>query len=216
MTRQSPYLIKLSAADRAVLEKRSRTYTARHTDVVRAKIVLLGADGYQNIAIAARLDVHVNVVREWRKRFFESGLAGLEDRPRPGRPRSSPSEVVAEGEAMDESPMKRDEPPWQWSPTKLAAWAVAEGLVTPVTGPGAIRGSDRARGRPSRRPRRPSSAAPAPAGEVIPLESRCNTTATLKVLRQLASSIDGYLAEMDAERVRAGRMRTRLQRESRR
>lgn len=181
MTRQSPYVIKLSAADRAVLEKRSRTYTARHADVVRAKIVLLSADGHQNNAIATRLDVHVNVVRAWRKRYFESGLAGLEDRPRPGRPRSSPAEGVE----------KRDEPPQQWSPTKLAAWAVAEGLVTPVT--------DRARGRPSRRPRRQSSAAPAPDGEVIPFESRYTTTATLEVLRHLASSIDRYLAEMDPE-----------------
>lgn len=213
MTRQSPYVIKLSAANRAVLEKRSRTYTARHTDVVRAKIVLLGADGYQNTAIAARLDVHVNVVRTWRKRFFESGLAGLEDRPRPGRPRSSPAEVAAENEAIRESPMKRDETPWRWSSTKLAAWAVAEGMVTPVTGPGAIRGTDRTRGRPSRLPRRPSSAAPAPAGEVIPFESRDNPT-TLDVLRHLASSIDRYLAEMEAEYARTGHTRTRLHRES--
>jgi hypothetical protein len=39
MTRRSPYVIKLSAADRAVLEKQSRSYTARHADVIRAKIV---------------------------------------------------------------------------------------------------------------------------------------------------------------------------------
>jgi hypothetical protein len=216
MTRHSPFVIKPSAADRAVLEKRSRSYNARHADVVRAKIVLLAADGHQNTAIAARLDVHVNVVRTWRKRFFEAGLDGLADRPRPGRPRSSPADVVAEAEAMCESPVKRDEPPSQWSPTKQAAWAVAEGLATPVTGRGAIRETDHARERPSRRPRRPRSAAPAPAGEVIPFESRYTTTATLDVLHHLASTIDRYLAEVGAEHVRTGQTRTRLQRESRR
>ncbi len=85
MTRHSPYVIRLSPAQRAVLRKRARSYTARHADVVRARIVLLCADGEPNAAIAERLDVHVNVVRTWRKRFFEAGLDGLADRPRPRR-----------------------------------------------------------------------------------------------------------------------------------
>lgn len=95
MTRQSPYVIELSATDRAVLEKRARTYTARHADVIRAKIVLLCADGHPNTAIATRLGVHVSVVRTWRKRFFEAGLDGLADRPRRGRPRSLPKMTEA-------------------------------------------------------------------------------------------------------------------------
>jgi transposase len=203
MTRHSPYVIKLSAADRAVLEKRSRSYTARHADVVRAKIVLLCADGHQNTAIAARLDVHVNVVSTWRKRFFEEGLDGLADRPRPGRPRSAPSEV-AEVRAMDGEPTEeRGVPPSQWSSTESAAQAAAEGVVVPVTGPGAIRGADRARGRrPARRSRRPSSNAPAPAGQLIPFQSRYNATTSLDALRRLVSSINRYLAEIDAEHAR--------------
>ena len=40
-TRQSPYVITLASVDRAVLEERSRAYTARFATVVRAKIVLL-------------------------------------------------------------------------------------------------------------------------------------------------------------------------------
>jgi hypothetical protein len=54
-----------------------------------AKIVLLAADGWENTAIADRLDVPVQLVSTWRKRFFEEGLAGLKDRPRAGRPRAS-------------------------------------------------------------------------------------------------------------------------------
>jgi Winged helix-turn helix len=162
MTRHSPYEIKLSPTDRDVLEKRSRSYTARHADVVRAKIVLLAADGQHNTAIAARLDVHVNVVRTWRKRFFEAGLAGLDDRPRPGRPRSVPSEL-------------------------------AEGVVVPVTG----------RRRSPRQRHRPSADVPAPAGKLIPFQPRHNAATTLDALRQLVSSINRYLAEVDAENARS-------------
>lgn len=47
MTRRSPYVIELSAQDRAVLEQRARAYTAAHHEVVRAKIVLMAADGWE-------------------------------------------------------------------------------------------------------------------------------------------------------------------------
>ena len=88
MTRRSPYLIELSAADRAALEQRARAYTAPYHQVVRAKIVLLAAEGRENTVIAARLDITAQLVSKWRKRFFEEGLDGLKDRPRTGRPRA--------------------------------------------------------------------------------------------------------------------------------
>ncbi|MDQ4069540.1 MAG: helix-turn-helix domain-containing protein [Actinomycetota bacterium] len=54
--------------------------------MVRAKIVLMAAEGLDNDEIAARLDTRREIVSKWRKRFFEQGLAGLEERPRGGRP----------------------------------------------------------------------------------------------------------------------------------
>jgi transposase len=199
MTRRSPYVITLSAADRAVLEKRSRSYAARHADVVRAKIVLLCADGHRNTAIASRLDVHVNLVRTWRKRFFEAGLDGLADRPRPGRPRSAPSKVPEVRAKDGEATAGREASLSQWSSTEPAEQAVAEGVVVPVTGPGATRGANRARGRrPARRSPRPPNA-PAPVGQLIPLQSRVTTTTTLDALRHLVSSINSYLAEIAVE-----------------
>jgi transposase len=134
MSRRSPYVITLSAADRAVLEERIRAYTASFATVIRAKIVLLAADGESNVRIAQRLDVHVGVVSRWRKRFFESGLAGLEDHPRTGRPRSFSSQAVAGVKAMAcEPPGQRDVPLSRWSSAELAAQAVAEGLVASVS-----------------------------------------------------------------------------------
>ena len=54
MSRQSPYVIGLSDAERAVLEERSRAYRAPFGAVIRARIVLPAADGAANTAIAQR------------------------------------------------------------------------------------------------------------------------------------------------------------------
>jgi len=78
----------LSAEQRGELERRAAAYSGPWRDVVRAKAILLAADGLSNAAIAERLGVARQSVSEWRKRFFDDGVPGLEERPRPGRPRS--------------------------------------------------------------------------------------------------------------------------------
>jgi transposase len=133
VSRSSPFTICLSEPDRAVLVERARAYTESFALVVRARIVLLAADGVTNVVIARRLDVDVDVVSKWRKRFFAEGLAGLKDRKRPGRPRSFPPEVVAQVKAMAcEPPEVRDVPLSRWSSAELAAQAIAEGLVVKI------------------------------------------------------------------------------------
>jgi Homeodomain-like domain len=92
MPRKSPYEIRLSSRERRELEARSRQYTLPYRDVVRAKIILLAADGVENKEIGERLDMPRPVVSKWRKRFCRERLAGLEERPRRGRPSAfSPS-----------------------------------------------------------------------------------------------------------------------------
>lgn len=86
MPRESPYVIQLSRKEREVLEARTRKYTLPYRDVVRAKIVLLAAQGLENREIGERLDLPRPVVSKWRQRFFRQRLAGLEERPRGGRP----------------------------------------------------------------------------------------------------------------------------------
>jgi transposase-like protein len=85
MSRRSPYLIKLSDAERRELEARARRYMLPYRDVIRAKIVLLAAEGLRNDEIADRLDTRREVVSKWRKRFFHHRLEGLEELPRTGR-----------------------------------------------------------------------------------------------------------------------------------
>jgi hypothetical protein len=86
MPRKSPFSIVLSKEERVVLEVQARQYTSPYCDVIRAKIVLLAAQGLSNDIIAARLDTPRQIVSKWRKRFALARLPGLESQPRGGRP----------------------------------------------------------------------------------------------------------------------------------
>jgi hypothetical protein len=88
MPRRSPYTIVLRQEERHELEARAAKYTLPYFEVVRARMILHAAEGLSNDQIAERLDTRREVVSLWRKRFFEERLAGLEERARPGRPRS--------------------------------------------------------------------------------------------------------------------------------
>jgi len=90
MPRTSPFAIMLDAAERRILEERARKYTSPYFSVLRAKMILLAAQGLANDEIARRLDVGRDVVSQWRKRFFEHRLAGLDEHARSGRPRAFP------------------------------------------------------------------------------------------------------------------------------
>ncbi len=90
MPRRSPYRIDLSDEEGAVLESLARSYTLPYWQVTRAQMVLLAAQGLRNDQIAAHLNCRREVVSQWRKRFFEQRLAGLQDRPRRGRPPTFP------------------------------------------------------------------------------------------------------------------------------
>ena len=84
----SPYAISLSEASREELESLSRRGTAPYQMVMRVRIVLLAAGGTANCAIAGRLGICEDTARKWRRRYWEQGLDGLADAPRPGRPSS--------------------------------------------------------------------------------------------------------------------------------
>jgi len=82
----SPYRIALTAKEQSVLTARARSARGPYRDRLRAQIVLAAAAGQANAAIAVHLDVHVDTVRKWRRRFAATRLAGLKDAPRSGRP----------------------------------------------------------------------------------------------------------------------------------
>ena len=90
MPRKSPFHIKLSTEEAAELSRRAARYTLPYFEVVRAKMILMAAEGVSNDEIAARLDTRREIVSQWRQRFFKERLAGLDERDRPGRPRAFP------------------------------------------------------------------------------------------------------------------------------
>lgn len=98
MPRKSPYRIELSPEEREVLESRARQYTSPYWFVMRAKLVLLAAQSWENKEIGEALDMPRQVVSKWRKRFFRERIAGLEDRPRRGRPSGFPPSGRGRGE----------------------------------------------------------------------------------------------------------------------
>jgi len=79
--------IELTSEERAVLEGMVRASTTTQRDVLRARIVLMAAEGQRNDAIQASLGVSKPVVIKWRGRFAEMGLEGLADQGGRGRKR---------------------------------------------------------------------------------------------------------------------------------
>ena len=76
--------VRVSPAERAVLEAWLRAPTTRQRDVFRARIVLLAAEGRSTRSIARELGTMPRTVSGWRARFAREGLAGLADKVRRG------------------------------------------------------------------------------------------------------------------------------------
>ena len=80
--------LRLREGDREELTRWTRSSSIRAGLAQRARIVLLAADGMSNTAIADMVGVSRPTVIGWRDRYAAGGVAGLDDEPRPGRPRT--------------------------------------------------------------------------------------------------------------------------------
>jgi transposase len=77
--------VRLTSADRGVLEARCRSPVTIQRDLKRARIVLLAAEGRSTRSIAKEVGVEPRIVSKWRHRYADEGLDGLDDKPRPGK-----------------------------------------------------------------------------------------------------------------------------------
>ena len=85
-----------SDADLAALRRLSASRVGQARAVQRAQMVLGCLAGERNDQIAQRMGLQANTVATWRKRFLERGVAGLQDRPRSGKPpKYEPQELRA-------------------------------------------------------------------------------------------------------------------------
>ena len=84
----------VTETDRERLRSWSQRATSAQSLALRAKIILMSAEGAANTEVAARLGCNHGTVGKWRRRFVERGLDGLLDEPRPGGPRTVSDEQV--------------------------------------------------------------------------------------------------------------------------
>lgn len=77
----------MTAADRKTVEALASSGKTEKRLHERARIVLLCAEGKNNQEIGEELGIHHTTVSQWRNRFNKSGVAGLQDKARSGRPR---------------------------------------------------------------------------------------------------------------------------------
>ncbi len=107
---------------RDVLARWARRSTVSAGLALRSRIVLAAADGATNVKVADKLGCSVATVAKWRGRFIESGLAGLSDEYRSGRPRTITDADVEEliMRTLNEQP---PEEATQWSTRTMASKA---------------------------------------------------------------------------------------------
>ncbi len=112
--------VVLTAEEWKSLKRITRSPTSALRAVRRARVVLLAADGWANDRIAEHLEMGVNTVGCWRRRFVAEGVEGL-GRDRPGRGRKP---VIAK-EKIDEVVRRTttEKPPGRthWSRASMAA-----------------------------------------------------------------------------------------------
>ena len=124
--RPKKFLPKLSEQDKEALEKISRSQKAEKRKVLRANILLLSDEGYNNTQIAEKLGISRPVVNKITKRFAAAGIgAALEDAARTGRPQEFGIEERTWVQAMAcKSPKELDDGPAQqlWSLSSLTKY----------------------------------------------------------------------------------------------
>jgi transposase len=91
---RSAVLVDVTSSERAALERLIRAASTPQQIALRARIVLLAADGVAGRQIAKALGVSEPTVGLWRRSFAERRLDGLYDRKRSGRPRVYDDAVV--------------------------------------------------------------------------------------------------------------------------
>lgn len=131
----------------AVMEAALRALVSRHSTpqqlAVRARLVLLAAEGLNNTQIARQLGLETDTVRCWRERWLavaEQPLSALPlaqrlaDAPRPGAPTRIAAEVLCQIMALAcRPPSDVGRPLATWTARELADEVVAQGLVASIS-----------------------------------------------------------------------------------
>jgi len=87
--------IVLAPPERRELKRRARKRSLAAELVKRAEVILMLAAGHSYREVGQRLDCSDEYIREWKKRFQEERLAGLDSRYRGSQRRTRTAETEA-------------------------------------------------------------------------------------------------------------------------
>ena len=139
----NPPVILLTAEEREGLETLVRRHTTAQQIALRARIILVAADGFNNAQIGRLLGVDTDTARLWRNRWL--GLQAvslddltieerLEDAPRPGAPRRITAEQECQVVALAcEAPSQSGRPISQWTSREIADEIVNRGIMESIS-----------------------------------------------------------------------------------
>ena len=91
---RAPMEFSVCSADKRTLTNWLRSTTLPQGQITRAKILLALDQGWTPTAVAQAQQVSAKSVHKWRNRYLESGIDGLYDQPRSGRPKKITEDVV--------------------------------------------------------------------------------------------------------------------------
>jgi transposase len=125
------------------LERLVRAWSTGQQLALRARIVLLAGDGWNNLQIARELGVDDETPGHWRRRWLQfrdvplaelSVAKRLADAPKPGAPAKFTPEQVCQIMALAcEKPADSDRPISQWSHRELADEIMQRGIVESIS-----------------------------------------------------------------------------------
>jgi transposase len=123
----------LTDEEQRKVARRARAESAPVRQARRARISQLAAEGLTVAVIAKQLDLSDKAVRGRLTRFAAEGVAGVDDAPRSGRPRTydeqTYSRVIAKARALPPKPQDREAPPTcHWTLDRLQSELSKEGL----------------------------------------------------------------------------------------
>jgi winged helix-turn helix protein len=81
--------VTLADTEQSRLESLIRAHSTPQALALRCRVILRAAapDHPSNLQVATELHCNRHTVGRWRRRYLQDGLKGLQDAPRPGRPR---------------------------------------------------------------------------------------------------------------------------------
>ena len=145
--------IELTRRQRRELERIVNRPSSKQSEVTRARIILLAAEGYNNQQIAKGMEGHRETVRKWRKRWAAKIgdlteiekemndkelnafiLESFSDQPRSGSPGKFSAEQICQIIALAcDPPEEYGRPVTHWTPKELADEAIKQGIVESIS-----------------------------------------------------------------------------------